>query len=80
VAFEVRVVEEDLALQNSFDVRALPLDPTAEVHTRADRSTLELRRMLADLVKAAGGGGATGAAPAAPPAEETARRPAPAHA
>ena len=28
----------------------LPLDPRAEVHTRADRATLELRRVLADLV------------------------------
>lgn len=55
VAFEVRVVKEDLALQDTFDVRDFPLDPTIEVHTRADRSTLELRRMLADLVAAAGG-------------------------
>ncbi len=50
VAFEVKVVQEDLALQDTFDVRGFPLDPTAEVHTRADRSTLELRRMLAELV------------------------------
>ncbi len=56
VAFEVRVVQEDLDLQDHFDVHALPLDPTAEVHTRADRSTLELRRMLADLVAAAAHG------------------------
>jgi phenylpropionate dioxygenase-like ring-hydroxylating dioxygenase large terminal subunit len=53
VDFEVKVVEEDLALQEAYDVRALPLDATAEVHTRADRVTLELRRMLADLVVAA---------------------------
>ena len=53
VAFEVAVIEEDLALQEAYDVHALPLDATAEVHTRADRSTLELRRMLADLVAAA---------------------------
>jgi hypothetical protein len=32
----------------------LPLDPQAEVHTRADRTTLELRRVLADLVRVAG--------------------------
>jgi phenylpropionate dioxygenase-like ring-hydroxylating dioxygenase large terminal subunit len=31
---------------------ALPLDPTAEVHTRADRATLELRRVLGDLLVA----------------------------
>jgi len=53
VDFEVRVVEEDLAVQEAYDVRSLPLDVTAEVHTRADRSTLELRRMLGDLVTAA---------------------------
>jgi phenylpropionate dioxygenase-like ring-hydroxylating dioxygenase large terminal subunit len=49
VDFEVKVVEEDLAIQEAYDVRFLPLDPTAEVHTRADRTTLELRRMLAEL-------------------------------
>ena len=53
VDFEVKVVEEDLAVQEAYDVRYLPLDPTEEVHTRADRTTLELRRMLADLVEAA---------------------------
>ncbi len=53
VDFEVKVVEEDLAVQEAYDVRYLPLDPTAEVHTRADRTTLELRRMLAELVEAA---------------------------
>lgn len=53
VDFEVRVVEEDLAIQEAYDVRALPLDPTVEVHTRADRSTLEFRRMLGALVAAA---------------------------
>jgi len=55
VDFEVQVVEEDLVIQQAYDVRALPLDATAEVHTRADRSTLELRRMLAELVAAADG-------------------------
>lgn len=58
VDFEVKIVEEDLALQESYDVRALPLDVTAEVHTRADRVTLELRRLLADLVQAASVSGA----------------------
>lgn len=53
VDFEVKVVEEDLGIQEAYDVRALPLDPTVEVHTRADRTTLELRRMLSDLVEAA---------------------------
>jgi phenylpropionate dioxygenase-like ring-hydroxylating dioxygenase large terminal subunit len=53
VAFEVRVLEEDLAVQQAYDQPGLPLDPTAELHTRADRSTLELRRLLGDLVAAA---------------------------
>jgi len=50
VDFEVAVLREDLAIQESFDELTLPLGPTDEVHTRADRSTLELRRVLADLV------------------------------
>ena len=50
VAFEVAVVEEDLALQSRYEVLALPLDPTREIHTRADRTTIELRRVLSDLV------------------------------
>jgi phenylpropionate dioxygenase-like ring-hydroxylating dioxygenase large terminal subunit len=53
VEFEIQIVEEDMAVQEAYDVRALPLDTTAELHTRADRSTLEFRRMLADLVAAA---------------------------
>jgi phenylpropionate dioxygenase-like ring-hydroxylating dioxygenase large terminal subunit len=53
-AFEVAVINEDLRLQATYrDVR-LPLDPTVEVHTRADRTTLQLRRILADLVRAGG--------------------------
>jgi hypothetical protein len=32
-----------------------PLTPTAEVHTRADRTTLEFRRVLPDLVAMAEG-------------------------
>lgn len=67
VDFETQIVEEDMAVQEAYDVRALPLDQTAELHTRADRSTLEFRRLLADLVEAAssadvGGGSAGGAA------------------
>ncbi|HEY1828662.1 MAG TPA: aromatic ring-hydroxylating dioxygenase subunit alpha [Acidimicrobiales bacterium] len=56
VAFEVDVLREDLAVQEAYDELVLPLDPTAEVHTRADRTTLELRRVLADLVAATDGG------------------------
>lgn len=53
LAFEEGVVAEDLDLQRRFTDLRLPLDPTAEVHTRADRATVELRRILADLVTAA---------------------------
>jgi vanillate O-demethylase monooxygenase subunit len=50
VAFEVAVVEEDLALQSRFDVLSVPLDMTEEVHTRVDKTTIEMRRILSDLV------------------------------
>ncbi|HLI44552.1 MAG TPA: aromatic ring-hydroxylating dioxygenase subunit alpha [Acidimicrobiales bacterium] len=52
VEFEVKVVEEDLRVQEAYHRLELPLDPTAEVHTRADRTTIELRRVLSDLVAA----------------------------
>lgn len=52
IAFEVGVVAEDLALQSRYENLELPLDLTAEVHTRADRTTVELRRILADFVAA----------------------------
>jgi phenylpropionate dioxygenase-like ring-hydroxylating dioxygenase large terminal subunit len=50
VAFEVAVLREDLRIQEAFDELVLPLSRTAEVHTRVDRTTLELRRVLSDLV------------------------------
>ena len=50
VAFELEVLREDLRIQEAYHELVLPLDSTAEVHTRADRATLELRRVLADLV------------------------------
>ena len=53
VRCEVKVVEEYLVIQEAYDAGFVALDPTAEVHTRADRATLELRRMLADPVEAA---------------------------
>jgi vanillate O-demethylase monooxygenase subunit len=52
IAFEYRVITEDLALQERFGDLALPLDPRAECHVRADRPGLEYRRMLAQLVTA----------------------------
>jgi phenylpropionate dioxygenase-like ring-hydroxylating dioxygenase large terminal subunit len=50
ISFEHKIVEEDLAVQERYRDQRLPLDPTAEVHIRADRATLELRRILAELV------------------------------
>ncbi|MCU1459757.1 MAG: Rieske (2Fe-2S) iron-sulfur domain protein, partial [Actinomycetia bacterium] len=43
------VVEEDRSLLERFESKTLPLDLRAEMHTRADRATVELRRMLTDL-------------------------------
>ena len=51
--FEQRVLDEDLAVQTSLGV-TLPLDLTVEVHTKADRLTIELRRSLARFLAAAG--------------------------
>jgi len=60
VAFEQAVLAEDLVVQEAYDELVLRLDPTVELHTRADRTTVELRRILADLVTAAGSAGAAG--------------------
>jgi vanillate O-demethylase monooxygenase subunit len=53
IDFEVAILREDLAIQEAFGELVLPLAPSDEVHTRADRITLELRRVLSDLVAAA---------------------------
>lgn len=58
VAFEERVLDEDLVLQERFDELALPLDTTLECHLRADRAGVELRRSLAELLDRAGDRGA----------------------
>jgi vanillate O-demethylase monooxygenase subunit len=50
IAFEQKILDEDLALQTQFDELSLPLELSAEIHTRADKNTVELRRVLADLV------------------------------
>lgn len=49
IEFEQRVLAEDLAIQQRLTV-SLPLDLTVEVHTKADRLTIELRRRLAAFV------------------------------
>ena len=50
VAFETAVVEEDLRIQSAYDVLSVPLALNVEAHTRADKTTLEMRRVLIDLV------------------------------
>ncbi len=52
VEFERAVLEEDLVIQERYLERDLPLDLTTEVHTVADRPTIELRRALAAFVEA----------------------------
>lgn len=51
-ALDALVVEEDRSLLEKFASKALPLDLRAERHTRADRATVELRRLLADFCQA----------------------------
>ena len=58
VAFERRVVGEDLELQSSFDVLDLPLQRDAECHVRADRASLGFRRILTSRSAMAQIGGA----------------------
>jgi vanillate O-demethylase monooxygenase subunit len=53
IAFEMAVVSEDLQLQSRYGDLSLPLDITSELHTRADKTTVELRRVLIDFVDAA---------------------------
>jgi phenylpropionate dioxygenase-like ring-hydroxylating dioxygenase large terminal subunit len=50
VKFEYEVVGEDMDLQAKFDDIRLPLDPGAELHTKADKPSIEYRRILRDLV------------------------------
>ncbi len=53
VDFEVAVIEEDLLVQSRYHDLGMPLAMPDEIHTRADRTTVEMRRILADLVEAA---------------------------
>jgi hypothetical protein len=46
VAFEEAVLAEDLALQAKMTLPGLPLDPRDELHVRADRLGVTLRRSL----------------------------------
>jgi phenylpropionate dioxygenase-like ring-hydroxylating dioxygenase large terminal subunit len=53
LAFQMAVATEDKVLLERIPTKDTPLDVQAEVHTRADRITLEMRRVLGDLVRAA---------------------------
>ena len=53
LAFEQAVIDEDLGMQAVYDAKEMPLDLHDEFHTRADRITVELRRVLWDLVQSA---------------------------
>ena len=50
--FQLAVGAEDKALLERCHSKAVPLDQRYEVHTKADRLTLEMRRILIDLVEA----------------------------
>jgi phenylpropionate dioxygenase-like ring-hydroxylating dioxygenase large terminal subunit len=54
VEYETAIVAEDVALQTRYRDLRMPLDLRTEVHVKADAATIELRRILADLVAAAG--------------------------
>jgi phenylpropionate dioxygenase-like ring-hydroxylating dioxygenase large terminal subunit len=53
VAFQAAVGAEDRLMLERLKVKAIPLDLTIEMHTNADRATVELRRLLHELVEAA---------------------------
>jgi vanillate O-demethylase monooxygenase subunit len=55
VDFQLAVAGEDKAMLEQFPHKTVPLNPTAEVHTKADRITLEMRRIMAELIEAAAG-------------------------
>lgn len=52
VAFQLAVAAEDKTLLERIHRKAVPLGPGKEYHSKADRITLEMRRVLADLVAA----------------------------
>jgi vanillate O-demethylase monooxygenase subunit len=56
VAFQEAVAAEDRALLERLRRKAVPLDPTIEFHSKADRITLEMRRVLRELVNLSAAG------------------------
>jgi phenylpropionate dioxygenase-like ring-hydroxylating dioxygenase large terminal subunit len=53
VDLEVAIIAEDIAMIEHIEEPWLPLDLHAERHTKADRASVELRRLLSDFVYAA---------------------------
>ncbi len=52
VEYEMSIFAEDLDLQReALSGLEFPLDPAAELHTRADRVSVEFRRVLAEAIK-----------------------------
>lgn len=49
-SFQELVGGEDKAMLERFVSKEVPLDQRTEIHTRADRPTLEMRRVLAELL------------------------------
>ena len=49
VAFQMAVGTEDRQLLEQLVVKAVPLDLSMECHTRADKITVELRRLLSEV-------------------------------
>jgi vanillate O-demethylase monooxygenase subunit len=50
VAFELKVLEEDLSMLERLPSTVMPLELPAQAHTRADRITVEMRRLLSAAV------------------------------
>lgn len=67
--FQEQVGDEDRRMLERLRHHGLPLDPAAEVHTRADRPTVELRRLLARVLAPGYLPPSTG--PATPPANSS---------
>lgn len=53
MAFELSVLAEDLIILEGFEDPRFPIGPTLQVHTRADRNTVEFRRLLGGHLPAA---------------------------
>jgi len=49
IAFQAEVGREDRELLEQIAVKGIPLDPGIEAHTKADKITVELRRILAEI-------------------------------